>query len=196
MIPYQDQYGAGARGLAGFDAQSAADYLAVKADEFFNLGPHIEDLQHTAATLAYQATQNGDVARADQLKAMIPALGDLRGEWDVWVGRWQDLRAQVPGLGVWIIPVAWAATVIAIAIAATVIFTKASTFDNALRMLQRGQLSPAQFDQVMKTAATDAGKPDIWSKLSQMEKTALIGVGLVVGYKVLALFVRPRGARA
>lgn len=193
MSAYTGVYGAPGVGLASFPtADDAAAYLSGKLDAFLALGPHIVDLEHRAAAASYAAKQAGDTARADQLKALIPKLSELHGEWLRTMDRWDAIRAAVPGLGAWIIPVAWAAAVIVVASAAVIIFAKSDALTLAIQGLENGTLTPEQFRQYMDAANRKAG-PGVWDGLNSAMKTGAVVLGIFVAYRV---FMSTRGGPA
>lgn len=136
-------------------AGEAAEWLRTRGEAFRGLDRKILDLQHRAAV--YTGQQPRDSAKRAAGRTLTESLGQLLRSHQTTLNRWDALVARLPflapgdGLGVLpIIPLAMAATTVAVAGSMALIFRKTTAEERAVRLLERGQITPAEAVQLAR----------------------------------------------
>lgn len=134
----------------------AAEWLRSKAREFRGLGPRILDAQHRAAVVAGRLPQ-GSPERADA-RRLVVELGKSLTDHQTTLNRWDALVARLPflapddALGILpVIPLAVAGTVVAVATSMALIFRRLDAEERAVRLLERGRITPAEAVQLTRS---------------------------------------------
>lgn len=169
-------------------AESApVEFLRARWDDFVALEPRILDLQHRAAQVAYQASQQGDPERAEQAKDVIRKLQNLaqihlrimdraREVVEYWTG------AELSSWGLGAIPVAALTVISGLALLVAWVFRAYAAEERKLDLIEAGVLTPEQ------AAALDPGpKPGgVLAGLQGVLGWALVAfVGFMVVRQVL-----------
>lgn len=136
-------------------AAEAAEWLRSRARAFRGLDRRILDTQHRAAV--YSARQPaGSPERADA-KKRVEGLGALLQLHQRTLNRWDALVSRLPflapddALGILpLIPLALAGTVLAVATSMALIFRRLSAEERAVRLLERGRITPAEAIQLTR----------------------------------------------
>ena len=137
-------------------AGEAAEWLRTRARAFRTLDRKILDLQHRAAV--YTGKQPRESAERTAGRTLTESLGRLLRTHPTTLNRWDGLVARLPflapgdGLGVLpVIPLALAGTVIAVAASMALIFRKVTAEERAVRLLERGSITPAEAVQLTRS---------------------------------------------
>lgn len=136
-------------------AGEAGEWLRTRGQAFRALDRKILDLQHRAAV--YTGRQPRDSPERKAGRTLVESLGSLLRSHQTTLNRWDALVSRLPflapdaGLGVLpVIPVVMAATVIAVAASMALIFRKTTAEERAVRLLERGQITPAEAVQLAR----------------------------------------------
>lgn len=130
----------------------ALAYIQNKGREFAESGPRIHDGMHAAAVYAGSLPQGPD---REEARKVVGRWGDLLRAQQTALNRWDALADRIPGLdgmlGVFpVVPVALAASVIAVAASIGIILRRLTAEERALRLLQQGRITPAQAVELAK----------------------------------------------
>lgn len=136
-------------------AGEAGEWLRTRGQAFRSLDRKILDLQHRAAV--YTGKQPRDSAARAAGRTLVESLGALLRSHQATLNRWDALVDRLPflapdtSLGILpVIPLALAATVIAVAASMALIFRKVTAEERAVRLLERGQITPAEAVQLAR----------------------------------------------
>ena len=165
------------------DITGATVYLQGKLNDFRALEPRLADMQHDAALLAAAARER-DPSKVDEAMRLVESIGTLRVEHGETLDRLNSLIESVPGLGLPIIPLALAATAIAIAASMAFIFRKVSSEEAALALIEKGLLTPDEARQLR------AGIGGVAANFSRIAQYGAIAIGLYFGLPIIARLIR------
>ena len=166
-------------------ADNAVAYLREQWDRFVNLYPSILNMQHRAATIAYDAKQRGDTNTYNTAQAVIRTLGSLAQKHDEAVRTMQSV-AQFVGLGGYnvglgAIPVAYVAILTALALVVVWFFRVYDLEEHKLELLENGTLTPEQMHLLDPGPAPAL----VLGQAAGLVKWVLVGLGLWIGWQVL-----------
>lgn len=139
----------------------AMQWVQSKGAEFNAAGPRILAGRGRASEVA-RSLPRGSPERAEAGK-IVNKWSKLLEDFYTARNRWNAVAERVPGfegLGIVpVIPLALAATVIAVAASMALVLRKLTAEERVLRQLERGQLTPAQAVQL--TANIEGGRPGL-----------------------------------
>lgn len=134
----------------------ALAWIRSRLAEFRNAGPRILDGQHAAAVYA-GSLPDGSPERAEARKVVERWGALLRAHQDA-LNRWDALKDRLPALGQLgqlgavpiVVPVAIAASVIAVAVSMQLILRRLTAEERALELLQQGRITAEQAVELAK----------------------------------------------
>lgn len=167
-------------------ADEAAAFLRDQWDRFVGLYSSIIDLQHRAATAAYEARARGDLEGEEMARRILDALVSLQRQHDTAVRTMEGI-ADTVGLGAWggeytglgAVPFAAAAAVSGLGLVVLWFFRAYAAEERKLELLEAGVLTPEQFDRIHAGPA-----PAMLGQAAGIAKLLLWGLALFLGYRV------------
>lgn len=180
---------------AGPDVEQAAALLQSRGREFENLGAELRALMHEAALLVGQRRAVGDEEGARAAHVVIRELGALNHDYGAARDKLRALVPKIPALGlgaVPVIPLIYAGTAVALAVAMASIFRRKTAQEKMLDMIRAGALTVGDAERINidvneKTGIVDQLVGGIGSAANSAMKI-LLGGGLVLGLLQAGVF--------
>lgn len=158
---------------AELEQQSTAgrvvEYLRARWAAFLALDRSMLDMMARASRAAAAAGQRGDTATQDMARASLQRLAELRELHDRAVRMFESVRDMIPsfsGLGqLPLVPLAVVGVVLTLGAMVTYIFSRVGAEERIVRLLEAGQLTPAEAERLLSEADQPGGAESFTSAL-------------------------------
>lgn len=165
-------------------AQGAGEYIQGKIDAFRALGSRLLAMQHQAALVEAAARDVGNTDSQLRARDLREHIAETYREHGETMDKLDAIIAKVPGLGALpVIPVAIAASVIAVATSMAFIFGRSKEAEQQLDLIARGVLTPEEVARLERERGLSAG---LFGGLANTARYAAIGIALYFGLPIVA----------